>query len=439
MKIRLTDNWANGEDEYQAGTQLGLDDEVAKALIAEGKAVDVVAEIKAQKEAEAQDKRTANIVEKAVSAVLSKIKPNEKLVTVLEPMAKEEDPAGGFKNFSEFLNDVVKAGVGKGRVPQVSPKLAKWQEKISHIMQEGDDEQGGFLVPVEFKAQLLKHGLEKSVVYGNARKLPMARNRLEIPGVDVGDHSVPNFFGGATIYWEDEAAQKTTSKPKFYKVQMHLHKLIGLVPVTDELLEDSAVSIPSTMTEIFGSAIRWVADDAFINGNGVGIPMGIINCAAFVTVARAGAGAIAMADVNNMMAQHYVENSENVVWLANKRTFPQLATLAVGTVPVWVPAAGGIASVSPKPLGTLYGYPVLFTEKCPALGAVGDLILADLSQYIIGEKAKGLEVATSIHLWFDYDLTAFRFVLRIDGQCAWRQALTEKDGTAVSPFVGLTV
>jgi len=35
---------------------------------------------------------------------------------------------------------------------------------------------------------------------------------------------------------------------------------------------------------------------------------------------------------------------------------------------------------------TLLGKEVLFTEKCPALGAKGDLILADLSQYAIGMR-----------------------------------------------------
>ena len=73
------------------------------------------------------------------------------------------------------------------------------------------------------------------------------------------------------------------------------------------------------------------------------------------------------------------------------------------------------------------------------LGTQGDIGLADFSQYLIGDKG-GIKVATSIHLRFDYDETAFRFVLRYDGQPWWLSALTPRRGTStLSPFVVLAV
>jgi HK97 family phage major capsid protein len=440
MKIRLTSEWVNGEDSYPAGTQLGLEDVAAKALVAEGKAVDVLAEATEKKAAEAQDTRTATIVEKAVSNVLAKFPTNDagKFVTVLEPV--EKDTKSGYANLSEFYRDLMSAGTGKGHAPQVSSKLAAWNTKVTSIMQEGDDEQGGYLVPVEFMPELLKVGLEQTVVYGQARHISMARNRKEIPGTEIPDHSTtgPEFYGGARVYWEEEAGQKTTSKPKLRKVQMHLHKLIGLVPVTDELMEDSAIGIGSVITPIFVDAIRWMADDSFINGNGVGKPLGILNCGSLVTVARSAPNTIAKADVDGMYEALHVTNARSVCWLANRFTFTQLTAIVQGNVPLMVPASAGIASIAGSPVQSIHGYPIKWTEKCSALGTTGDIILTDLSQYFVGEKAGGIDVQQSIHLWFDYDLTAFRFVLRLDGKCAWNKALKYKDGNSASPFVVLS-
>lgn len=86
----------------------------------------------------------------------------------------------------------------------------------------------------------------------------------------------------------------------------------------------------------------------------------------------------------------------------------------------------------------LLGYPIKWTEKCATLGTTGDIMLVDLSQYAVGHKAgSAIEVAKSIHLWFDYDITAFRFVMRVDGQPLWNDESTGVDGTDTSPYVVL--
>ena len=72
------------------------------------------------------------------------------------------------------------------------------------------------------------------------------------------------------------------------------------------------------------------------------------------------------------------------------------------------------------------------------VGDLGDLILADLSQYRIVMKATGMRQDVSMHCWFDSGLTAFRFVMRISGM-PWRSSvITGRDGsTTYSPFVAL--
>ena len=100
---------------------------------------------------------------------------------------------------------------------------------------------------------------------------------------------------------------------------------------------------------------------------------------------------------------------------------------------MFVPA-GGLPNA---PAGTLLGRPIVPIEQCQTLGTVGDIILADLSQYVIADKG-GLESASSIHVRFVYDESVFRFVYRVDGQPIWNSALTPfLSANTLSPFVAL--
>jgi HK97 family phage major capsid protein len=130
----------------------------------------------------------------------------------------------------------------------------------------------------------------------------------------------------------------------------------------------------------------------------------------------------------------------NAVWFINADVTPQLylMSLAVGTggAPVFMPAGG----LSASPYGSLLGKPVIEIEQCSTLGTVGDVILADMTQYLLIDKG-GIEGASSIHLKFNYDETVFRFVYRVDGQPTWAAAVTPfKDAATtrtISPFVTL--
>jgi HK97 family phage major capsid protein len=87
-------------------------------------------------------------------------------------------------------------------------------------------------------------------------------------------------------------------------------------------------------------------------------------------------------------------------------------TTTVGAGPTyWEP--GSIRNQSD--FGTLYGRPVIPLESCSALGDVGDIILCSLGQYLTVTKIGGIRADVSMHLWFDYDMSAFRFVLRMAG------------------------
>ena len=127
----------------------------------------------------------------------------------------------------------------------------------------------------------------------------------------------------------------------------------------------------------------------------------------------------------------------NAIWYVNRDILPQLLTmsLAVGTggVPVYMPASGA----ADRPYSTLLGKPMLFIEQAETLGTVGDIILADLNEYMLINKG-AIKSASSIHVRFLYDEMTFRWTYRLDGQPIRNAALTPYKGSNTrSPFITL--
>ena len=399
------------------------------------------------------DEQRTEVMElaKAMVEEVEKAKIQRKITTGHDPdnpQAKQTgdrlayDPKGGYGAFWEFAKDLHSAGPNG---LNASEKLRAWGQavKAAGHMEEGDMGQGGYLVPLEFSNQLLLTALEDSIVRPRAVHMPMATNRLAIPAVVDASHAT-TLWGGVQIYRPGEAEQKTATKPALGRITLTLHKLTGLIYLSDELLEDSPISLEPLLTRMFGDAIAFTEDDDFLQGNGANQALGAFNGAnpSLIAVAKeAGQAATTIVTENivKMWARLHPRSGRNAVWIANNDCFPQLAmmSMAVGTggVPVWMPAGG----ISGLPFQTLMGRPLLYSEKMQTLGTQGDIGLADFSQYLIGDKG-GIKVATSIHLRFDYDETAFRFVLRYDGQPWWLSALTPRRGTStLSPFVVLAV
>lgn len=224
-------------------------------------------------------------------------------------------------------------------------------------------------------------------------------------------------------------------------MEMTLKKLAGLLYASDELLEDTT-ALESWAGQAFGQEFGFMLDDAILRGTGVGQPLGILNSPALVTVAAEGgqgADTIVLQNVLKMYAAFWSPGLTSAAWIINSEIMPQLAVmkLDVGTggAPVYLPANG----LADAPFGRLFGLPMLHAEQSSALGDVGDIMLVDLKEYLVIEKG-GIKTASSIHVRFDYDETAFRFVLRIDGQPIWNVPITPYKGAAgslKSPYVTL--
>lgn len=335
-----------------------------------------------------------------------------------------------FKSLGEQLTAVMNAETKH----EVDPRLK------ATGMSEGVPAEGGFLVQTDFATTLLEKVFATSDIVGRVFRMPLSANAnaIKIPAVADSSRADGSRSGGILAYWAAEAGTKTPSYASFAQVSLELKKLIGFTYATDELLQD-ATALEAWIGRAFAAEFDFKIADAIINGDGAGKPLGILNAPCRVTItAETGQAAttIVAENIIKMWARRFGPNSGNYVWLINQDIEPQLYTmnLAVGTggIPVYMPAGG----LSGTPYGTLFGRQVIPCEQCATLGAAGDIILADLSQYVMIDKG-GIQSASSIHVKFTTDETAFRFVYRCDGQPLWASALTpyKGSGNTQSPFV----
>jgi len=308
-------------------------------------------------------------------------------------------------------------------------------------LSEGSPSDGGFLVQMDYAADIKKRMFSTGQILPRLTRLPISANSnsITIPAA-ADDTESAGVFGGIVAYWLAEAGTKSTSSPKFREMVLKLKKMAVVVPTTDELLNDK-VTLEAFIRTGSNLALVKEAEKQVIRGVGAGQPLGILNSGALVTVdAELGqlADTVVYANIVNMWSRMFADSRTNAIWLINQSIEPQLyqmgITVGVGGSPVYMPPGGASAA----PYGTLFGRPVIPCNHCSKLGDVGDIILADFSEYLWIEKG-GVQEATSIHYAFITDETYYRFVMRCDGQPAWSKVFTPEQATTAtqSPFVTL--
>lgn len=340
-----------------------------------------------------------------------------------------------FRSAGEQYQAIVRASAPGG---WVDPRLIEM--RVPTGLGEDLGSHGAFLLQDTYGSEILQNVYADNQVVNRCRRITLTgnSNTFKIPGVDETSRANGSRWGGVQSYWTAEAGAKTGSQPHFKMLEVTLNKLTGLIYVTDELLAD-APALGQFLQDAMTQEIRFRLLDAIINGTGVGQPLGIGAGAGHVTVAaNGGVSTFLPEDAIDMYSRMFADSRSNAVWLINQNVEPQLFKmgLAVGAGGslVYMPPGG----LSQAPYGTLFGRPVIPIEQCPGLTNEGDVWFVDLSQYLLVDKG-GMQTASSIHVNFVNDETAFRFVYRVGGIPIWSAPLTPFGGltTTLSPYVNL--
>lgn len=340
--------------------------------------------------------------------------------------------SGPFQSLGEQLlsvRDAERSGRPDPRLVEVNRAAAGLNETIPS--------EGNFLVQSDFSNAMLTATAGASLLMQRCKRVPVSPGKkgLKAPIVDETSRATGSRWGGVRVYRKSEADQATASKPKVALLDMELQKLIGVCYATEELFEDALV-LDRFITEAFSEEFAFSIDNEIVNGTGAGEMLGILNASCLVTVAKEAGQtkSILSSNIAKMYARMPARNKQRAVWLVNDSpdTWNHLASLGTFMEGVLIFEAPSLEA----PWGTLFGRPILPLEQCPALGSEGDIIFADLSQYVIAERE--VQKTVSIHVRYIFDEMAFKFVLRNNGQPIWPRARTPYVGSdSQAPFVTL--
>jgi len=411
-------------------TALSVDAETEEPIIVNKESEMNEDEIKAMTESIANAAATA-AADLAVKKYIEEQAPEVKGGFDVEVVDDEADRAARmnpFKSAGEFFKAVKVAGESPSETDKRLLTL-----KAASGMNEAVPSEGGFLVQQDIAGGILQNMWGTGSVLSRFTPVPVQGNGMVFNVVDETSRADGYRMGGILGYWLAEAGTKTASQPKFRQLSMKLKKVAALAYATDELLEDAS-ALESWLTTNVPNELRFQTEAAIMNGNGVGKPLGILQSPALLQLARVDANEIDATDIANMWAHRYA-GANDYVWFVSSTIFPQLVNLTIGDSPMFFPA-GGLGGL---PYGTILGRPVIETEYNPSLGVLGDIVLASPSQYQLITKG-GIQSASSIHVKFTTDETAFRFVYRVDGEPAWNNKVTSYYASSdyISPFVALT-
>ena len=348
------------------------------------------------------------------------------------------DASKHFRTFGEQLQAVAQYSLSRGST--FDNRLVRAPTGAGEVDPTG----GGFLVQTDFQEAVFMLAHDMGELLSRVNKIPISGNAngLKINAVDETSRATGSRWGGVQSYWVNEGDTVTKTKPKFRRLEFDLHKLFSIAYVTDELLQDST-ALMAVLGQAFSEEIMFMTELGIMSGSGAGLPLGVLNSPALITVPKVNGQltqTIVRENIDAMWSRLWGRSQKQSVWFINQFCLPQLFELnqAVGTGGqlVFNPPGG----LSEAPYATLFGRPVVITEYNPFTGTPGDILLADMSQYTIVDKG-GVQAATSMHVAFLTDEMAFRITYRVDGKPMWVVPLTAFQGGSsnltVSPFVAL--
>lgn len=327
-----------------------------------------------------------------------------------EPAPKADDKAKvrPFASLGEQLQAVRNASKGI-----MDKRLVEVNNAVLGAGEANGGPDGGFAIQEDFAGMILATAVETGDILSRVDRYTAsaAANSMRWLMVDETDVS-KSVFGGVQMYWNSEGTTVAASKPRLREMKLDLEKMMGLAYITDELMTDAAF-----MTGFFGTAfsvaLNRLLEDTIITGDGVGKPLGLLKSKALITVpAEAGqaAGSVTTENVLGMWQRALLKNRKNAVWMLHPDLETQLPKLKLGDNLLWMPEGGLTGGM----YQTLLGRPVLFNDNCSAQGAVGDMMLVDLKEYMLLSKGS-VKQDWSMHVEFLTDQMCYRIIFRCNG------------------------
>jgi len=346
-----------------------------------------------------KNKIRKRLIAKMEKAMQERIKATAKRKSSEPEFENQEFDSNDKEQMAKFYRGAL---TGDWRSANAQYKLYK---RLNKAQAEGLGTTGGFLVPPEQDRTLIEYIRAKTVVRGmpGIRTYNMKSNILEMPRMD----------SGATASWGAENTAITSSAVNFGQVQMILRKCVGLVRISNELIEDADPSIVDMINRDLTEEVAKRVDIGLLEGTGGDQPLGIyyqprINWTDLGSSPD-------FDDFYDALYQVRLHNHEVNAWVSHPRLENTLLKLRTGDSQYLRPYVEGVSGNEPR-LPRLMGLPIYYTTNIPITGrdSTDDsyCIGADWSQIIIGDH-NGLRLEASREDRFEYDQTTVRAVYRV--------------------------
>ena len=282
--------------------------------------------------------------------------------------------------------------------------------EILNALQEGTDSEGGYLVPDEFERTLVQKLTAANVL----------RPLCHVIQTSYGDRKIPVVASKGTADWVDEEGTYPLSDDSFSQVVLGAYKLATMIKVSEELLSDSIFDIEGYVSEQFGKRIGDKEEDAFLTGNGVSKPIGILHTTggAEVGVTTAGAAAITGDELIDLVYSLRAPYRKSAVFVLNDTTVKLLRKLKDGDGQyLWRP---GITENAPD---TILGHRIVTSEFMPGVNAGNKSIaFGDFSYYWIADR-QGRTFKRLNELYATTGQIGFLASQRLDGKLILPEAI----------------
>jgi HK97 family phage major capsid protein len=279
---------------------------------------------------------------------------------------------------------------------------------------------------------------------------PTSKHSFDLPAINESSRAAGSRWGGLRGFWrgQKDDASLTASEPSVANIPFEMQRLvIYSAPMSRDLLDDS-ILVEALLDYTASREIRYNLQDAMINGIGNGQPLGVINAPSSILVTRNTGTDIKTQDIDAMWARLWPDSMANAIWVCSADTLVKidLGATAFNWPLAFYEPSGARGNTFPL----IKGRPLIVVEQCPVLGAKGDLILGDWSQYGLcirsvdnGKPTIELGVGvpdvaertSSEHKRFSTDDVVFKWKTRADGKPMWTQAMTIANGSRTAgPF-----
>jgi HK97 family phage major capsid protein len=326
------------------------------------------------------------------------------LPAMAQPMWVQEQMGVTEKEHAQFQTDTFMKWM---RSPSDDQFWKNASADETKAMQEDTDAEGGFFVPEQFINQTIH---DPGVPGSQLRPL------CTVIRVSSKDGYVPT-MGSATWAAIAEEAAYSDQTPTVGQVNFSLEKSGGLVKVTRELLDDSAINLPALLTQIFQESAGRFEDVGIISGNNTTQYAGIMSNSSVAFYTMAGATSVVTADLIGTFYALEAQHRANSTWVMKSAI-----NALINAIQVTGNGVTGLASITTAPSAFILGRPVVDTDVVSGLGGTITstekiAIFGDFRNYYIFDRV-GFTIRRNDSLYMENDQVGFFASRRGDGQVA---------------------